>query len=407
MSIAALETQKHIDYVQKLGKNHDLAYYLTSHLRLNAVYWGFTAISIMGQPTALEKDEMIDFVMSCWDDKEALEKDEMIDFVMSCWDDKEGGFGTFPGHDAHVLSTLSAIQILTMQGATDKLDKERVAKYILSLQTPEGSFMGDRWGEIDTRFGLCATMALSLLGSLSQLDIEKTVGYIRKCRNFDGGFGGCEGGESHAAQVYVCLGTLAILDKLTLMVDLVVVKAGKVMLPKVIALVYVCLGTLAILDKLDEVDQPTLAWWLAERQLPNGGLNGRPEKLEDVCYSFWVLSSLAILRKLHWIDGDALTRFILSAQDPDAGGIADRPGDMADDPDAGGIADRPGDMADVFHTLFGVAGLSLLGYPGLVDLDPVYCMPAAIIEQLGLRKDWRALPRRTPSLTWLPRPRGP
>ena len=27
----------------------------------------------------------------------------------------------------------------------------------------------------------------------------------------------------------------------------------------------------------------TLGWWLAERQLPNGGLNGRPEKLEDVC----------------------------------------------------------------------------------------------------------------------------
>lgn len=27
-----------------------------------------------------------------------------------------------------------------------------------------------------------------------------------------------------------------------------------------------------------------LGWWLAERQLPNGGLNGRPEKLEDVRY---------------------------------------------------------------------------------------------------------------------------
>ncbi|EUC63851.1 Rab geranylgeranyl transferase type II beta subunit, putative [Rhizoctonia solani AG-3 Rhs1AP] len=326
MSLTALETQKHIDYVQKLGKNHDLAFYLTSHLRLNAVYWGFTAVSIMGQPTALERDDM-------------------IDFVMSCWDDKQGGFGTFPGHDAHVLSTLSAIQILVMQNAADKLDKERVTKYILSLQTSEGSFMGDRWGEIDTRFGLCATMALSLLGSLSELDLERTVGYIRRCRNFDGGFGGCEGGESHAAQVYVCL------------------------------------GTLVILDRLDEVDQPTLAWWLAERQLPNGGLNGRPEKLEDVCYSFWVLSSLAILRKLHWIDADALTKFILSAQDPDAGGIAD----------------RPGDMADVFHTLFGVAGLSLLGYPSLVDIDPVYCMPAATIEKLGLRKDWRALPRRTPA----------
>lgn len=80
----------------------------------------------------------------------------------------------------------------------------------------------------------------------------------------------------------------------------------------------------------------------------------------------------------------------------------------------GGIADRPGDMPDVFHTIFGVAGvpthvrsgiasflivryagLSLLGYPGLVDLDPVYCMPAQMIESKGLRKAWKALERRS------------
>ena len=86
------------------------------------------------------------------------------------------------------------------------------------------------------------------------------------------------------------------------------------------------------------------------------------------------------------------------------------------DPDGGGIADRPGDMVDVFHTHFGVAGkhhpeltgfvlheyislagLSLLGYPGLEDLDPVYCMPAKVIEILGLRKGWKALTRRRPS----------
>jgi len=51
-------------------------------------------------------------------------------------------------------------------------------------------------------------------------------------------------------------------------------------------------------------------------------------------------------------------------------------------------------MPDVFHTLFGVAGLSLLGYPGLVDLDPVYCMPARVVESRGLRKGWKALERR-------------
>jgi prenyltransferase beta subunit len=47
-------------------------------------------------------------------------------------------------------------------------------------------------------------------------------------------------------------------------------------------LVFVCTASLAILDHLDDVDQDMLGWWLAERQLPNGGLNGRPEKLEDV-----------------------------------------------------------------------------------------------------------------------------
>jgi len=46
--------------------------------------------------------------------------------------------------------------------------------------------------------------------------------------------------------------------------------------------VFVSVAALAILDRLDEVDIPMLAWWLSERQLPNGGLNGRPEKLEDV-----------------------------------------------------------------------------------------------------------------------------
>jgi len=46
--------------------------------------------------------------------------------------------------------------------------------------------------------------------------------------------------------------------------------------------VFVCVGALAILDRLDEVDYQTLSWWLAERQLANGGLNGRPEKKEDV-----------------------------------------------------------------------------------------------------------------------------
>ena len=42
------------------------------------------------------------------------------------------------------------------------------------------------------------------------------------------------------------------------------------------------MAALAILDRLDVVNVDSLAWWLSERQLPSGKLNGRPEKLEDV-----------------------------------------------------------------------------------------------------------------------------
>jgi len=39
-----------------------------------------------------------------------------------------GAFGAHPDHDAHLLSTLSAIQILVMQDALDRLDVDRVVK---------------------------------------------------------------------------------------------------------------------------------------------------------------------------------------------------------------------------------------------------------------------------------------
>lgn len=51
------------------------------------------------------------------------------------------------------------------------------------------------------------------------------------------------------------------------------------------------------------------------RQCRPGGLNGRPEKLPDVCYSWWILAGLVILRRCHWIDGNALAAWILMCQD--------------------------------------------------------------------------------------------
>jgi len=119
---------------------------------------------------------------------------------------------------------------------------------------------------------------------------------------------------------------------------------------------------------MHHVDSSVLGWWLAERQLPMGGLNGRPEKLQDVCYSWWVLSGLSVMGKISWIDGKKLIEFILECQDTKNGGIGD----------------RPGNMTDIFHTYFGIAGLSLLGCPTLAEIDPVYALPVEIVKKLKL-----------------------
>lgn len=46
----------------------------------------------------------------------------------------------------------------------------------------------------------------------------------------------------------------------------------------------------------------------------------------------------------------------------------------------GGISDRADDECDVYHTFFGIAGLSLLGYPGLEQIDPVYALPVSVVD---------------------------
>ena len=130
------------------------------------------------------------------------------------------------------------------------------------------------------------------------------------------------------------------------------------------------MGALAIADALDRIDQDTLSWWLCERQVEkNGGLNGRPEKLSDVCYSWWVLSSLAMMDRVHWINKDMLVTYILNCQDDENGGISD----------------KPGNMVDVFHTFFGIAGLSLLrAERDLKTIDPIYALPVGTLKKLGI-----------------------
>lgn len=39
---------------------------------MNGIYWGLTALCIMGHQDVLPRNEMIDFVMSCWDEEAGM-----------------------------------------------------------------------------------------------------------------------------------------------------------------------------------------------------------------------------------------------------------------------------------------------------------------------------------------------
>lgn len=98
-----LAAPAHVKYIQSLDSRKDeYDYWLTEHLRLNGLYWGLTALHLLGQPDALPRAETIDFVLSC--------------------QHENGGFGAAPGHDAHMLSTVSAVQILATVDAFDELE---------------------------------------------------------------------------------------------------------------------------------------------------------------------------------------------------------------------------------------------------------------------------------------------
>lgn len=356
----------HISYIESLRSKLDspTSYEgaVTEHLRMSGIYWSLTALSLLCDPPKV--DALMGLSTPLPSEPSDTTKPTLgtiVDWVFSCYDATTGGFGGNVHQDAHLLYTLSAVQILLLADALSdpRLDVDKTASFVSSLQLPDGSFVGNSWGEVDTRFSYCALSTLSILGRLGNgegdergegvVDVGKAAEYVIKCQNFDGGFGSCPGAESHAGQIFCCVGALAIAKSLHL---------------------------------LGEDKAKLLCWWLAERQCDSGGLNGRPEKQADVCYSWWILSSLSILGKVDWINVDKLAGFILKAQDDEDGGIAD----------------RPGDMVDVFHTFFGIAGLSLVGYLHKDDddesesavrkyrkIDPVYALPSDLVEKFKLK----------------------
>ena len=93
-----LLSEKHADYLASYGEGapgdeQSFDYCMTEYLRLSGVYWGLTCMSLLGQLERMDRKRVLAFVKSC--------------------QKSNGGVSASPGHDAHLLYALSAVQVGT------------------------------------------------------------------------------------------------------------------------------------------------------------------------------------------------------------------------------------------------------------------------------------------------------
>lgn len=68
-------------------------YCMTEFLRMSGIYWGVTALDLMGDVSKLDKASIVEFIKKC-----------------QC--SISGGISPCENHDPHILYTLSAVQVI-------------------------------------------------------------------------------------------------------------------------------------------------------------------------------------------------------------------------------------------------------------------------------------------------------
>ncbi|XP_017774658.1 PREDICTED: geranylgeranyl transferase type-1 subunit beta [Nicrophorus vespilloides] len=212
---------------------------------------------------------------------------------------------------AHIAGTYSALNNLLILGDDFKrVDRVSIIKSLRQLQLDDGSFIGSKKGtENDMRFVYCAACICYILNDWSGMDVEKAVDYILKSISYDGAIAQGPELESHGGSTYCAVATLFLTKNL---------------------------------DRLSSKQRDNLIRWVVNRQLE--GFQGRPNKMWDSCYTFWLGATLKMLDAYEYIDQERLENFVLSTQCYRSGGFGK----------------NSSSDADPMHTYLALSGLSLL-----------------------------------------------
>ncbi|CAL5995925.1 Geranylgeranyltransferase_type-2 subunit beta [Hexamita inflata] len=269
-------------------------------------------------------------------------KEQIVVFVNQCY--IEGNFSSYPQGDIHINNVYYCFQLLLTLGLlTDVITSQmadQINNQIYKYIQADGSVIGDHiFHEVDTRFVFSAVSVLSLLCSVYKLEIDSVIllkinSYLESCY-FHGQFGADIMQEHHAANTYVCIGSMALIERQ--------------------------IGSFHQFN-LKQISNQVV---LSIKMLQKEGFAGRPDKLPDSCYSQWCAQTLRILGKSSKVVEDQLISFITSCYDCD-----------------GGFAEKKGNKSDLWHTHFCLSWLSQCNN-NLREVDPVWDVCEDKLNNIG------------------------
>jgi geranylgeranyl transferase type-1 subunit beta len=311
----AFDRKRHIRYFAYHLRNLPTQYSKLDTNRVTLVHFAVQALDILG---VLDSDELCDL--------SHIDKNSIIAWIYSLQvtsdDPKRGGFqggshlgsGNPRNHGysyGHLAMTYSALCSLVALGDDlSRVNKLAIINCLKLLQQDDGSFQAVAIGsECDARFLYCACSISHMLDDWSGVDTTKAVDFVKSCRGYDGGIALIAGQEGHGGSTFCGTAALALMGKLD--------------------------------QVLDEDDwRAQLVHWCVHRQV--AGMQGRPNKAEDTCYSYWIGGTLCLLEQEHLLDQDRLRNYVLSCQHQ-----------------LGGFGKVLGAYPDVLHAFYSLAWTSI------------------------------------------------
>ncbi|KAF7515576.1 hypothetical protein G7054_g14508 [Neopestalotiopsis clavispora] len=283
--------------------------------------------------------------------------------------------------NANIAATYFALMLLAIVAEDSKesskdtpldiyINVNRIAtlRWLKSLQRDDGSFgeilkpNGTVGGGRDMRYAYMAAVIRWVLGgdqagSDVDFDVDKFVSHIKQSQTFDGGIAESAMGESHAGYSYCAVAALSMLD---LTADdkenpNQYLKAG---IPSIPALVhYLVSRQFVYTEEADSEDEDetepssTPAPDMASLSLEDAsvaGFSGRPNKIPDTCYTWWVAGALDLL-------GDAFEGPTTVDQASGKQFLLEKTQHVI-----GGFGKNAGKPPDVYHAYLGLAALATM-----------------------------------------------